>query len=98
MPSEKLYREFQMLERKIMLLINENTRLHDQLSHRESENQVLKEKLESQKVRLNSFQDQEKINSITNNMVVSREDSAPLKNQIDNYIKEIDKCISHLAE
>ena len=44
MPSEKLYREFQNLERKIQLLVNENRRLQDELSQSVSENQILKSK------------------------------------------------------
>jgi len=98
MPSEKLYREFQNLERKIQLLVNENRRLQDELSQSVSENQILKSKMENQQVHLSSFQDQIKMSKIVNNMVVSGEDSAQLKAQIDGYIKEIDKCIAHLAE
>jgi len=98
MPSEKLYREFQSLERKIQLLVNENKRLRDELSQSESDNQILKSKMESQQAHLNSFQDQMKMSKIVNNMVVKGDESAQLKAQIDGYIKEIDKCIAHLAE
>lgn len=98
MPSEKLYREFQNLERKIQLLVNENRRLQDELKQSESETQILKSKMEGQQANLSSFQDQMKMSKIVNNMVVNGEDSAELKAQIDGYIKEIDKCIAHLAE
>ena len=98
MPSEKLYREFQSLERKIQLLLNENRRLRDQLSQSESQNQILTSKMENQQVHLSSFQDQIKMNKIANNLAVNEEDSAQLKAQIDGYIREIDKCIAHLAE
>lgn len=98
MPSEKLYREFQNLERKIQLVVNENKRLKEELDHSQNENGTLKEKMESQQVSLSTFQDQMKINKLTNNMVVSGEDSVLLKETIDGYIREIDKCIAHLAE
>lgn len=98
MPSEKLYREFQNLERKIQLVLNENKRLRDDLAQSESDNQVLKSKMESQQANLSSFQDQMKVSKIVNNMIVGEEDSAQLKVQIEGYIKEIDKCIAHLAE
>ena len=98
MPSEKLYREFQNLERKIQLLVNENKRLQDELSQSESDNQILKAKMESQQAHLTSFQDQMKMTKMVDSMVVNGEDSAQLKSQIDNYIKVIDKCIAHLAE
>lgn len=98
MPSEKLYREFQNLERKIQLALSENKRLKDELSQSENENQVLKSKMESQQANLSTFQNQMKMSKIVNNMIVSEEDSVQLKAQIDGYIKEIDKCIAHLAE
>lgn len=98
MPSEKLYREFQNLERKIQLIINENKRLKDELTQSMKDNQILKTKLDSQEANLSSFQNQMKMSKIVNNMIVEREDSAQLKEQIDGYIKEIDKCIAHLAE
>ncbi|MEO9482356.1 MAG: hypothetical protein ABJG47_02880 [Ekhidna sp.] len=98
MPSEKLYREFQNLERKIQLVLTENKRLKDELSHTREENGTLKEKMESQEANLNTFQDKMKINKLVNSTVVSDGDSAQLKETIDTYIKEIDKCIAHLAE
>ncbi|WP_420576146.1 hypothetical protein [Ekhidna sp.] len=98
MPSEKLYREFQNLERKIQLVIGENKRLKDELNVARKENGTLKEKMESQQASLSSFQDQMKISKLVNNKVVSDGDSAQLKETIDGYIKEIDKCIAHLAE
>ncbi len=98
MPSEKLYREFQNLERKIQLLVNENKRLRDELSQSESQNHILKSKMENQQAHLSTFQDQMKMNKVVNNMVVSGEESAKLKVQIEGYIREIDKCIAHLAE
>jgi len=98
MPSEKLYREFQDLERKIHLVLDENKRLKDELKQSESENQILKTKMDSQQANLNSFQNQIKMSKIVDDMVVNGEDSAKLKAQIDGYIKEIDKCIAHLAE
>ena len=54
--------------------------------------------MENQQVHLSSFQDQIKMNKIANNLAVNEEDSAQLKAQIDGYIREIDKCIAHLAE
>lgn len=98
MPSEKLYREFQNLERKIQLVLTENKRLKDELNHTIEENGSLKEKMKSQEANLTSFQDKMKINKLVNSTVVSDGDSVQLKETIDGYIKEIDKCIAHLAE
>ncbi|MEP1035374.1 hypothetical protein [Ekhidna sp.] len=97
MPSEKLYREFQNLERKIQLVLTENKRLKDELNHTRDENGLLKEKMKSQEANLTTFQDKIKINKLVNSTVVSEGDSVELKETIDGYIKEIDKCIAHLA-
>jgi len=98
MPSEKLYREFQHLERKIHLLLNENKRFRDELTQSQSENQILQSRMRHQKANLDAVQNQMKMSRIADNMIVSDEDSATLKAQIDGYIKELDKCIAHLAE
>lgn len=98
MPSEKLYREFQNLERQIQLVLSENKRLKDELSSTRDENGMLKEKMKSQEANLSTFHNQMKINKLVNSKVVSEGDSAQLKETIDGYIKEIDKCIAHLAE
>jgi hypothetical protein len=98
MPSETLYRELQNLERKIQLVLNENKRLKDDLSQSKFENRSLIEQIDSQKTNLSHVQNQMKVNKIVNNTGVSAGDSAQLKEVIDGYVKEIDKCIAHLAE
>ena len=47
---------------------------------------------------ISSFQNQMKMSKLVNNMVVGGGDSGELKEKLDGYIKEIDKCIAHLAE
>jgi len=98
MPSEKLYREFQDLERKIHVLISENRRLKEELTQSQSENQILQSRMENQKASLDAVQSQIKMSKIVDNMMVDEGESGILKAQIDDYIKEIDKCIAHLAE
>lgn len=98
MPSETLYRELQNLERKIQLVLNENKRLKDELSQSRLENQTLNGQIASQSANLNNVQNQMKVNKIVNSTGVSAGDSAQLKEVIDGYVKEIDKCIAHLAE
>ncbi|MEP5613785.1 MAG: hypothetical protein ABJP45_16145 [Cyclobacteriaceae bacterium] len=98
MPNEQLYREIQNLERKIQLVLSDNQKLREDLSQTQSENQILKTKVESQMTNISSFQNQMKANKLVNNMVVDGSDSGELKVKLDGYIKEIDKCIAHLAE
>ena len=98
MLSEKLYKEFQELVRKIHLLLNENKRLREELRQSQSENQILQSKIKNQKVNLDAVQNDRKMNKIIDNMIVGEEESAMLKAQIDSYVKELDKCIAYLAK
>lgn len=98
MPNEQLYREIQTLERKIQLMLSDNQKLREDLKRSQNENQGLKAKVDSQMTNISSFQNQMKINKLANNMAVGGGDSAELKVKLDSYIKEIDKCIAHLAE
>lgn len=98
MPKEEIYREIQNLERKIQLILNENAKLKQDLWQTKNENHHLKSKVESQTTNLASFQNQMKISKLVNNMAVEGGESAELKEKLDGYIKEIDKCIAHLAE
>lgn len=98
MPNERLYREFQNLERKIQMVLAENRRLKEDLSKSNEENVNLREEISEKKTALHSFQSTNEINKIVNNMVVGSDGAAQLKEQIEDYIKEIDKYIAHLAE
>ena len=98
MPNEQLYREIQNLERKIQLMLNDNKKLREDLSQTKTENQVLKSKVDNQMTNLSSFQNQMKMSKLVNNMAVGGGESDQLKVKLEGYIKEIDKCIAHLAE
>lgn len=93
-----MYKEIANLERKINLLLAEHTRLKEQLEFKDHENAQLKEKLTSQEAKINSFQNKFNISKIVGNTAVEKEDSEELKSVLDEYIKEIDKCIAHLGE
>jgi len=93
-----LYKEIANLERKINLLLAEHSRLKEQLEFKDEESERLKAKIEAQEARIGSFQNQQNISKIVGNTVVEKKDSEELKSVLDEYIKEIDKCIAHLGE
>jgi hypothetical protein len=45
-----------------------------------------------------NFQNQDKITKIVTNTTVEKEESTELKHKLNEYIREIDKCIAHLSE
>lgn len=59
---------------------------------------LLQQELQEKEASLDHFKNQIKISKIVNNIPVENIASAELRNRIDNYIKEIDKIITHLSE
>ena len=47
---------------------------------------------------INNFYNSTKISKIANQVVNEKADTTDLKRKINEYIKEIDKCIAHLSQ
>ncbi len=90
--------EFQLLERKVKLLLNDHKALKEENRFLKSENTDLKERVKTKDDHLNNFQNKIKISKLVGSMAVEHEDTVELKQMVNNYIKEIDKCIAHLSE
>lgn len=98
MSDENLKQELSTLERKVKLLISEHQKLKDELVNSQRENEQLRSQLNVKQGELSNFQNKFKISKLVGNMVVDKEDTKELKVVLDEYIKEIDKCIAHLGE
>ena len=98
MDREILNSEFQALERRLKLLLNEHKALKEEIQFLKDENTQLKVSVKTKDDHLNNFQNKIKISKLVGSMAVEHEDTAELKQMINNYIKEIDKCIAHLSE
>lgn len=98
MGNETLRTEINNLERKVKLLLSEHTQLKVELQKVSKENQQLKAQASQQEANLANFQNQMKISKIVESMVVGDSDANEVKDVLDDYIKEIDKCIAHLGE
>jgi len=98
MSDEKLRNELTNLERKVLLLLSEHSKVKDQVSSFQRENEDLKRRIAGQQQELSSFQNNYKITKIVDSMTAGGDDSRELKEVLNNYIKEIDKCIAHLGE
>jgi chaperonin cofactor prefoldin len=84
------------LEYKIKRLIEANRFLNQQLHKTMAENNFLKEEVKRKEEELNNFQNKFKISKIVGHVAVNG-GTAELKSKINEYIKEIDKCITHLS-
>lgn len=97
MNQEGLHTELNALERKVQLLLNEFQNTKNELNILKAENQELKSALKQKDERIKDFQNQDKISKIVGSIGKSEEEASEMKGKIDEYIKEIDKCILHLT-
>lgn len=98
MGNQSFKSELVTLERKVKLLIAEFSGIKKENEKLRFENTELKKQLVSKDAQLSGFQNQRKITKIVDNMVVGTEEATGIREAIDDYIKEIDKCIAHLGE
>ena len=98
MDQELLKSNLSGLERKIVMLLNEHKNLKDQVQQLKNENQNLKENIQNKDVQLEGFKNKIKFTRIADRIHPEDGDVAELKKKVDDYIREIDKCIAHLSQ
>jgi hypothetical protein len=98
MKRDRLNNELQTLERKIRLLMNEYTQEKKNNEDLNNQNLELKSLLTSKEQQILDFQNKIKISTIVDSISVGDSEAAEVKNKIDDYIKEIDKCINQLSK
>jgi len=96
MKRDRLNNELQTLERKIRLLMTQYSQ--EKKSNEDLQNQIveLKGLLDSKEQQILDFQNKIKISTIVDSISVGDSEATEVKNKIDDYIKEIDKCINQL--
>lgn len=85
-----------LLEDRVKQLLEERRAMRHELEFIRKENTDLKAQLEKKSSQINNFQNQIKISKIVDKMAV-KDDTAELKDKINEYIKDIDKCIALLS-
>ena len=84
------------IEKKLSNLLSSYENLKGKNLKLEDENKKLISKIEDNKQIINSLNDKIKIISISKSVDVSKNDIKQTKLKINEYIREIDKCISQL--
>lgn len=97
MDQEVLKANLNGLERKLLVLLNEHKTLKDEVKTIRSENQELKAAIRVRDEQLAGFHNQLKITKIVDNLHPEDGSVSELKKKVDEYIREIDKCIAHLS-
>jgi chromosome segregation ATPase len=97
MDQELLKTNLNGLERKILVLLNEHKSLKEEINSLKTENQDLKDSIKAREEQLSNFKNQIKISKIVDNLNPEDESVSELKRKVDDYIREIDKCIAYLS-
>ena len=95
MKRDRLNSELQVLERKIRLLMSQYNQEKKKNENLETQLLEMKALLAAKEQQIESFQNRNNISTIVDSIAVGDE-AAEVKNKIDDYIKEIDKCINQL--
>ncbi len=100
MAEQHLTQLINNLEAHSQNLIKEYQQLKAEAGTLAGENQALKLQLKECHQQIDGFHNQIKISKIVDNMVEDGQeaDATELKQTLNEYIKEIDKCIAHLSD
>ncbi|HLZ17550.1 MAG TPA: hypothetical protein VKQ08_10945 [Cyclobacteriaceae bacterium] len=97
MDQEALKANLNGLERKIMMLLNDHKALKDEIRTIKLENHELRTDLRKRDEQLTNFKNQIKITKIVDYINPEDESISELKRKVEEYIREIDKCIAHVS-
>ena len=97
MDQEALKSNLSGLERKILVLLNDHKSVKDEIRTLKLENHELKTDLKKRDEQLHNFKNQIKITKIVDHINPEDGSVSELKRKVDEYIREIDKCIAHLS-
>jgi hypothetical protein len=96
MKKDRLYTELQALERKIRLLLNEHHVLVKENEMLKKENVDLQNVIRNKDTQLADFQNRINITTIVDSITAGDVHVSEVKEKLNEYIKEIDKCIHYL--
>ena len=97
MDQEALRSSLNGLERKLLVLLNEHKSLKDELRVLKLENHELRADVKKRDEQLSHFKNQIKITKIVDHINPEDGSISELKRKVDEYIREIDKCIAHVS-
>jgi chromosome segregation ATPase len=97
MDQELLKSNLAGLERKVQMLLTEHKNLKEELKSLKSENQDLKAAIRARDEQITGFHNQLKITKLVDSLHPEDGSVSEMKKKVDEYIREIDKCIAHLS-
>ena len=94
MKLKGLLKDYIEVKKQLIEVKNENEKLRNDLYESQKENQELQKNLNQQ---IKNFKKSDKFTKIAVNNLKSTGNPAELKEKIDEYILEIEKCINQLS-
>ncbi len=98
MSDSSLRSELSNLERKVLLLLNQHQKQKDEIQVLKKEVESLKGQLSEKDQVISDFQNKDNISKLVNGMVAGESQAEELGEVLNEYIKEVDKCIAQLSE
>ncbi|MCC9168963.1 hypothetical protein [Pontibacter harenae] len=98
MPKEKQLQQLQHIENKLRGLVSRYAELQQKLARAQEENKFLEALVEEKDQQIKNFQNQENIVKIVDTIAGNTANSTELKLKLNEYIREIDKCIAYLQD
>ena len=80
-----------------MMLLNDQKALKDEIRTIKLENHELRTDLRKRDEQMSNFKNQIKITKIVDYINPEDESISELKRKVEEYIREIDKCIAHVS-
>jgi TolA-binding protein len=98
MPKEKQVQQLQHIEDKLRKLIQRHTEVQQRLMRAQEQVKQLEGLLDERDEQIKNFQNQENIVKIVDAIAGNAANSTELKLKLNEYIREIDKCIAYLQD
>ncbi|WP_018479416.1 hypothetical protein [Pontibacter roseus] len=98
MPKEKQLQQLQSIEDKVRKLLSKHADVQQRLLAAQEEIKFIEALLEEKEQQIKNFQNQENIVKIVDTIAGNTANSTELKLKLNEYIREIDKCIAYLRD
>ncbi|RIJ43039.1 hypothetical protein [Pontibacter oryzae] len=98
MAKEKQLQHLQHIEDKLRRLIQRHTEVQQRLMRTQEQLKQLEGLVEEKDEQIKNFQNQENIAKIVDTIAGNTANSTELKLKLNEYIREIDKCIAYLQD
>ncbi|WP_207435221.1 hypothetical protein [Sabulibacter ruber] len=96
--DQSTLQQIQTLEGKVHQLVRLYQAAQEQLQASHKEIERLQQVIEEKDTEIKNFQNQDNITKIVQTIAVDTASSTELKLKINEYLREIDKCIAYLKE